>query len=70
MMKDHTHGLPTGGVGLEDAADNLAVAEHVEIILIPLAGRARGGCAFEDQRQHAVVTMPATPLPGWPQTIA
>ena len=51
-MKDHTHGLPTGGVGLEDAADNLAVAEHVEIILIPLAGRARGGCAFEDQRQH------------------
>jgi hypothetical protein len=29
------------GVGLEDATDHSAVREHIEIILIPLAGRAR-----------------------------
>ena len=37
------------GVGLEDAADNFAVGEHVEIVIIPFAGRARGRCAFEDE---------------------
>jgi hypothetical protein len=26
------------GVGLEDAANNFAVGEHVEIVVIPLAG--------------------------------
>jgi len=32
--------LPYGrGVGLEDAADNFAVGEHVEIVIIPLPGR-------------------------------
>src|SRR5262245_49021208 len=35
------------GVHLEDAADHSAVSEHVEIIVGPLAGRARGGSALE-----------------------
>ena len=30
------------GVGLEDAADNFGVGEHVEIFVIPFAGWARG----------------------------
>src|SRR5262249_43342559 len=36
-------------IGLEDAADNLAIGEHVVIIVTPLAGRTRGRCAFEDE---------------------
>jgi hypothetical protein len=36
-------------VHFEDAADNGAVGEHVEIVVVPLAGRARGGRAFEDE---------------------
>jgi hypothetical protein len=28
------------GVDLEDAADHTAVREHVEVIIVPLAGRA------------------------------
>ena len=42
-MKAHIHGLPTGAAfGLEDAAENLGVGEHVEIFVIPFAGWARG----------------------------
>src|SRR5215831_11188407 len=41
-------------VSLEDAADNGAIGEHVEIVLVPLAGRARGRGALENQRGHAV----------------
>jgi hypothetical protein len=36
------------GVGLEDAADNSTVGKHVEIVLIPFAGRARRRRAFKD----------------------
>src|SRR5262249_47340129 len=35
--------------GLEDAADNLAIGEHVVIIVTPLSGRTRGRCAFEGE---------------------
>src|SRR5215831_17138137 len=40
---------------LHDAADDAAVSEHVVIVLIPLAGWARGGRAFEDQLVSAVL---------------
>jgi hypothetical protein len=32
--------------------DNGSVGEHVVIVIAPLAGRARGGRAFEDQLAH------------------
>jgi len=35
------------------AADNSAIGEHLEIVVIPLAGRPRGRGAFEDQLGHA-----------------
>jgi hypothetical protein len=38
------------GGSIENAADNRAFAKHVKIIVVPLAGRARGGRAFKDQR--------------------
>jgi hypothetical protein len=37
------------GIGVEDTADDHAIGEYVEIVIIPLAGRARGRCAFEGQ---------------------
>jgi hypothetical protein len=36
-------------IGLEDASYNRAVRQHVEILVIPFAGRPGGRCAFEDQ---------------------
>jgi hypothetical protein len=36
-------------IGLEDAADNRAVREHVEIIIVPLAGGTTVGRSFQDQ---------------------
>jgi hypothetical protein len=42
-----------GGIGPEDAAHNGAVGEHVEIVVIPLAGGARGRRAFDKQCGHA-----------------
>jgi hypothetical protein len=36
-------------VHLEDAANHDAVAEHVEVVVVLLAGWARGGGALEDQ---------------------
>src|SRR6516164_3610091 len=35
--------------GLHDAADHNAVSEHVEIVVVPFARRARSGGALEDQ---------------------
>src|SRR5262249_56365291 len=37
--------------GLEDAPDHEAIGEHVVIVVAPLTGSTRGGCAFEDQRR-------------------
>ena len=37
------------GVGLEYAADYFAVGPHVEIIITPLAGRAGGRGALQDE---------------------
>jgi len=37
------------GVYLEDAADNFAVGEHVETVVIPFPGRARGRGGFKDE---------------------
>src|SRR5262249_52535343 len=34
---------------LEDAADNFTARKHVEIVLLPVAGRATCRCAFEDE---------------------
>jgi hypothetical protein len=39
-------------IGLEDAADNGAICQHVEIILVPLARWPARGCPFEDQLAH------------------
>src|SRR5262245_34768045 len=36
---------------LEDAPHHDAVLRHVIVVVAPLAGRARGGCAFEDERE-------------------
>src|SRR5262249_40896052 len=49
------------GGGLQDAADNSAVCKHVEIVVIPLAGGAGSGGAFEDQ----VVLVPVPRSFGW-----
>lgn len=43
----HPHGR---GGGLQDAADNSDVREHVVIVVIPLARRTAGRGALEDQR--------------------
>jgi hypothetical protein len=37
---------------LENAADDLAVGEHVVVLVLPLAGRAGGGGAFEEEAGH------------------
>jgi hypothetical protein len=46
-------------VHLHDAADDSAVREHVEIVVVivvvPIAGGARGGRAFENQGQGMLV---------------
>ena len=34
---------------LEDAADNSAIDEHIEILVVPFAGRTGGRGALEDQ---------------------
>ena len=39
-------------VHFEDTADDDAVGEHVEVIIVPFARRPRGRSAFEDQRGH------------------
>jgi hypothetical protein len=36
-------------VDLEDAADNIAVGQHVEIIFVPVAGGPACRCALEDE---------------------
>jgi hypothetical protein len=36
-------------VDLEDAADNIAVGQHVEIIFVPVAGAPARRCALEDE---------------------
>jgi hypothetical protein len=51
------------GVGFEDAADDSAIGQHVEVILIPLPGRARGRGAFEDE-VHSGTSRKAWPLVG------
>jgi hypothetical protein len=38
--------------GLHDAADDGAVCEHVELVVIPLAGDPPRGRALEDERGH------------------
>ncbi len=51
-------GLAYGrGIGLEDAADDSAVGERIEVVVIPLAGRARGGRAFEDEPCQALFSL-------------
>src|SRR5262245_16755272 len=42
-------GPSRGGVHLHDAADNGAIGEHVEVIVVPLAGRTRSRGVLEDQ---------------------
>jgi tripartite-type tricarboxylate transporter receptor subunit TctC len=37
------------GGGLEDAADYRAIGQHVEVVIVPFAGGARGRRAFKDQ---------------------
>src|SRR5262249_28073954 len=39
-----------------DAADDFALGEHVVVFVLPLAGRARGGCGIEDQ--HLALSCP------------
>jgi hypothetical protein len=36
-------------VDLQDAADNGAIGEHVEVVIVPFAGRAGSRGALEDQ---------------------
>jgi hypothetical protein len=43
-MKAHIHGR---SIGSEGAAD--AIGQHVEIVITPLAGRARGRGALQDE---------------------
>src|SRR5262249_24287474 len=45
---------------LEDAADNFTARKHVEIVLVPVAGRATCRCTFEDE---VVLLHPGTILP-------
>jgi hypothetical protein len=37
---------------VEDAADGDAIRKHVEVVVVPVAGRAAGRCAFEDELVH------------------
>jgi hypothetical protein len=54
----HIQGEPTGGpVRLEDAAHHDAIGEHVEVVIVPLAGWARGGGALEDKRGQCLAPM-------------
>src|SRR5713226_7102300 len=41
-------------IGTHDPADDCAVDEHVEVVIAPLAGWARGGGAFEDERHDFI----------------
>ena len=36
----------------EDATDDDAILQHDVVVIAPLTGRARDGCALEDQRGH------------------
>src|SRR5262249_54439881 len=45
----HPRGIYWRGVHLHDATKDSAVGEHVEVVVVPLAGGARGRGAFEDQ---------------------
>jgi hypothetical protein len=50
IVAGHPHpgaALRPNGIEEEDAADNYAVFEHVEVVVIPADRRA-----FEDQRRH------------------
>ena len=49
-------------VNLEDAADYSAIGQHVEIVIIPFAGRARGGGTLEDQRRRWTLNHPLHPF--------
>jgi hypothetical protein len=40
------------GLLLANAPDHDAVLQHVLVVIAPLARRAGGGCAFEDQLSH------------------
>jgi hypothetical protein len=44
--------------GVEDAADHSAIAEHIEVNIVPLARWARSRCSLEDQLDHAVLNSP------------
>ena len=41
------------GVGIEDAANDLAAGEHIEIVLIPVAGSAACRGSFENKQLAA-----------------
>jgi hypothetical protein len=49
-------------IGLEDAADDSAISEDVEIIFAPLAGRARSRGALENQLDGQPRSPAARPL--------
>src|SRR5262249_59799105 len=38
--------------GVEDAADDYAIGKHVEVIIVPLAGRPRERGSLEDEGLH------------------
>src|SRR5262249_47588706 len=44
---EHTENRPV--IGKEDAADDLAVGQHVVVVVRPLTARMARGCALEDQ---------------------
>ena len=59
-IQDCSHGHSGG---LHDAADDNAIGKHVEVVVVPLAGRARSCGAFEDEARHRqprAATMAAT----------
>src|SRR5438045_512073 len=45
------------GVSLEDTADNFAIGEHVIVVIVPLAGRARDRCALEDSLRALIIAL-------------
>jgi hypothetical protein len=45
----HIQGRPSGGRGKEDAADENALSDHIEVIFIPANGRV-----LEQQRGHGL----------------
>jgi hypothetical protein len=51
------------GVHLEDAADNEAISDYVEVIVVPLAGWTRSRCALDDQ--IIFFHRPSRMLPCW-----